>query len=300
MRSGDCGRGAGRTGCRGLCGVGGPENGGAGELCAGRTGGVIVTDRKFLWLSHGHWRRRFDLQRATSSVSVWREICHACPGVVAGINNGEYRATLQAEGCSATLCAKCVIIATGAQYRRLEAEGREDFEGAGVYYAATGREANLCRGSTVIVAGGGNSAGQAAMFLSEMRRRYFWSFAGRPWPKACPAISRGGWRRKRTSKSSPTRISANDGRQDAGSSRIGKHQDRGTAHRPDFGHFFHDRRETMHGMAAPGILRDEKGFVKTARRWPTRPRGRERAARPGHWRPAAQESLPQATCAPDR
>ena len=80
---------------------------------------------------------------------------------------GEHGATLQAEGCHATLRAKCVLIATGAEYRRLDAEGREDFEGSGVYYAATGREAKLCRGSTVIVAGGGNSAGQAAMFLSE-------------------------------------------------------------------------------------------------------------------------------------
>jgi len=81
--------------------------------------------------------------------------------------DGEHRASLQIEGCNATLLAKCVIIATGADYHRLEAEGREAFEGSGVYYAATAREDRLCRGSTVIVAGGGNSAGQAAMFLSE-------------------------------------------------------------------------------------------------------------------------------------
>jgi len=81
--------------------------------------------------------------------------------------DGEHRASLQIEGCNATLLAKCVIIATGADYHRLEAEGRESFEGSGVYYAATVREGQLCRGSTVIVAGGGNSAGQAAMFLSE-------------------------------------------------------------------------------------------------------------------------------------
>ena len=80
---------------------------------------------------------------------------------------GEYRASLNVEGCNATLRAKCVIIATGANYHRLEAEGRENFESAGVYYAATAREAKLCHGSTIIVAGGGNSAGQAAMFLSE-------------------------------------------------------------------------------------------------------------------------------------
>jgi thioredoxin reductase (NADPH) len=81
--------------------------------------------------------------------------------------DGEHRASLQVEGCNATLRAKCVIIATGANYHLLEAEGRENFERSGLYYAATAREGQLCRGSTVVVAGGGNSAGQAAMFLSE-------------------------------------------------------------------------------------------------------------------------------------
>jgi thioredoxin reductase (NADPH) len=79
----------------------------------------------------------------------------------------KYRISLQVEGCLATLCAKSAVIATGANYNRLDAEGRERFEGVGVYYAATALERNLCRGSTVIVAGGGNSAGQAAMFLAE-------------------------------------------------------------------------------------------------------------------------------------
>jgi thioredoxin reductase (NADPH) len=81
--------------------------------------------------------------------------------------DGEYAAEMHIEGCQATLRAKCVLISTGAEYNRIEAEGREDFEGLGVYYAATAMEARLCRGSTVIVAGAGNSAGQAAMFLSE-------------------------------------------------------------------------------------------------------------------------------------
>src|SRR5438034_5864701 len=79
----------------------------------------------------------------------------------------EYRASLQVEGCFCTLRAKCLLIATGADYRRLNADGREQFEGSGVYYAATAFEGRLCRGQTVIVVGGGNSAGQAAMFLSE-------------------------------------------------------------------------------------------------------------------------------------
>ncbi len=81
--------------------------------------------------------------------------------------DGEYHACLETEGCSAVLRAKTVLIATGADYRRLDAEGREQFEGVGVYYAATALEGQLCRNETVVVAGSGNSAGQAAMFLSE-------------------------------------------------------------------------------------------------------------------------------------
>jgi len=78
-----------------------------------------------------------------------------------------YRVSLQVEGCPALLCAKSLVIATGANYNRLDAAGRDRFEGVGVYYAATALESRLCRGATVIVVGGGNSAGQAAMFLSE-------------------------------------------------------------------------------------------------------------------------------------
>jgi thioredoxin reductase (NADPH) len=81
--------------------------------------------------------------------------------------NAEYRACLEIEGCPAVLRAKTVLISTGADYRRLDAEGREQFENMGVYYAATAMEGQLCRNETVIVAGSGNSAGQAAMFLSE-------------------------------------------------------------------------------------------------------------------------------------
>lgn len=81
--------------------------------------------------------------------------------------DSDYRASLQIEVCTALLCAKSVIIATGANYGRLDAEGRERFDGLGVYYAATALEGQLCRGATVIVVGGGNSAGQAAMFLSD-------------------------------------------------------------------------------------------------------------------------------------
>src|SRR5207245_10675469 len=63
--------------------------------------------------------------------------------------------------------AKCLLIATGASCCRLDVEGREQFEGVGVYYDATPMEAQMCNGALVVVVGGANSAGQAAVFLAE-------------------------------------------------------------------------------------------------------------------------------------
>jgi thioredoxin reductase (NADPH) len=67
--------------------------------------------------------------------------------------------------------ARAVIIATGVEYRRLPLENLSRFEGAGVYYGATLLEAQLCGGEEVIVVGGGNSAGQAAVFLAQTASR---------------------------------------------------------------------------------------------------------------------------------
>jgi thioredoxin reductase (NADPH) len=72
-----------------------------------------------------------------------------------------------------SVVAKCLLIATGAQYRRLEVDGCEAFEGRGVYYAATPNEARHCQSSDVAVVGGGNSAGQAAVFLSGVARKVY-------------------------------------------------------------------------------------------------------------------------------
>jgi thioredoxin reductase (NADPH) len=67
--------------------------------------------------------------------------------------------------------ARTVVIATGAAYRKPQCEKLPRFEGAGVYYAATPMEAQLCQGEEVIVVGGGNAAGQAAVFLAESAER---------------------------------------------------------------------------------------------------------------------------------
>jgi thioredoxin reductase (NADPH) len=64
------------------------------------------------------------------------------------------------------VCARSVVVASGAQYRKLSVENYSQFENCGIYYAATAMESLLCRDNEVIVVGGGNSAGQAAVFLS--------------------------------------------------------------------------------------------------------------------------------------
>jgi len=66
-----------------------------------------------------------------------------------------------------TVSARTVLVATGASYQRLRIEGCERLEGAGVYFSATSVEARMCRDATAVVVGGGNSAGQAAMYLSQ-------------------------------------------------------------------------------------------------------------------------------------
>jgi thioredoxin reductase (NADPH) len=68
---------------------------------------------------------------------------------------------------------RCVLISSGARYRKLDLPNNDHFEGNGIYYAATRVEAPMCKHANVVVVGGGNSAGQAAVFLSETAERVF-------------------------------------------------------------------------------------------------------------------------------
>ncbi len=71
------------------------------------------------------------------------------------------------------VCARAVVVASGAQYRKLTVQNYENYENRGLYYAATPMESILCREKDVIVVGGGNSAGQAAMFLSGIAKHVY-------------------------------------------------------------------------------------------------------------------------------
>ena len=70
-----------------------------------------------------------------------------------------------------TVAGRAVILATGAEYRKLSVENPGRFDGAGVYYSATPMEAALCVDQEILVVGGGNSAGQAAVFLAESAKK---------------------------------------------------------------------------------------------------------------------------------
>jgi thioredoxin reductase (NADPH) len=70
-----------------------------------------------------------------------------------------------------TVKTKCVILTTGVQYRMLPAEGADKFNGAGVYYGAAITEAKACENQNIYVVGGGNSAGQGAVYLSKFARQ---------------------------------------------------------------------------------------------------------------------------------
>lgn len=85
-----------------------------------------------------------------------------------GLSGGERLVTL---GDGRKVRTRCVLVATGVRYRRLDVPRFGDFEAAGIYYAATEMEARLCRGEEVVVVGGGNSAGQAAVHLARSARR---------------------------------------------------------------------------------------------------------------------------------
>jgi thioredoxin reductase (NADPH) len=75
--------------------------------------------------------------------------------------------------------ARTIIVATGAEYRKLQLEDIARFEGAGIYYGASFIESQLCEGQEVVVVGGGNSAGQAAVFLANSARMVHMLIRGR-------------------------------------------------------------------------------------------------------------------------
>ncbi len=106
-------------------------------------------------------RAQVQAQKFGARLAIARDV------VALATRNGCHQLTLAG---GSTLRARAVVIATGAQYRKLDVPNYARFEYQGIQYAATAMEANLCRNQDVAVIGGGNSAGQAAVFLSGIAR----------------------------------------------------------------------------------------------------------------------------------
>ena len=181
-----------------------------------------------------------------------------------------------------TVTAKCLLIATGADYRRLGVEGSERFEGTGVYYAATLAEGQLCHGSQVIVVGGGNSAGQAAVFLAGHARQVLLLIRGGDLYKNMSSyLVRRIEQTANIELLCNTTIRAMNGNGHLASVDLvnGKTNDSRTVETP--GVFSFIGAEPRTAWLPPEIERDEKGFVRT---------GADLARSP-HWVSARQPFL---------
>jgi thioredoxin reductase (NADPH) len=163
-----------------------------------------------------------------------------------------------------SIAARTVIIASGAQYRKPELARRADFEGAGVYYGATFMEAQLCRGEDVVVVGGGNSAGQAAVFLAETTKHVYMLVRGRG---LADSMSRYLIRRieanPRITLLTETEVTALDGIRHL-EHLTWRHAPTETVERRDIRHLFIMTGASPSTEWLEGCLAcDEKGFIKT-------------------------------------
>jgi thioredoxin reductase (NADPH) len=103
-------------------------------------------------------RAEVQAEKFGAQFAVAREVVHAEQNA-----NGDFELTL----CEGTrVLTRTVVVASGARYRKLNVPGYDRYEGKGVHYAATAMEAQLCSNDEIVLVGGGNSAGQAAVYLS--------------------------------------------------------------------------------------------------------------------------------------
>ncbi|HUD70379.1 MAG TPA: FAD-dependent oxidoreductase [Dongiaceae bacterium] len=195
-------------------------------------------------------------------------------------------------GTGTVVQARSIIIASGVRYRKPEIPNLSTFEGVGVYYGATQMEANLCRGQDVIVVGGGNSAGQAAVYLSGECRSVTVMVRG---PGLAQSMSRYLIRRLEETPNirlqTGTRIVALEGRSRL--ERVTWRNGNGESTGAEIGHVFLMTGADPNTAWLQGCVRtDDKGYVKTgsdldattleAARWPfSRPPGLFETSRPG-------------------
>jgi thioredoxin reductase (NADPH) len=166
-------------------------------------------------------------------------------------------------GAGSVVLARAIIIASGVRYRKPDIPNLSSYEGVGVYYGATSMEAALCRDQEAIVVGGGNSAGQAAVFLSGECRRVTVMVRG---PGLAGSMSRYLIRRIEETPNltlkTGTRIVAMDG--SGRLERVTWRNGDGTATTSDIGHvFLMTGADPNTGWLRDCVVTDDKGYVKT-------------------------------------
>jgi thioredoxin reductase (NADPH) len=133
------------------------------EAGAGGQAGASARNEKYVGFPNGVSGDDLVTRAAIQAMRLGARLNAPCE--VGGLRREEgFHVVVLADGSE--IPTRAVIIASGARYRRLEVDDLERFEGAGVYYAATEMEARVCRGFDTIVVGGGNSAGQAAVYMA--------------------------------------------------------------------------------------------------------------------------------------
>ena len=139
----------------------------ADQLAAGGQAGTSARIENYLGFPAGISGKDLTTNALVQAQRFGARITVPCLVRSLGLDGGDRVVTL-ADGTR--LRTRCVLVASGVAYRKLDVPRFADFEGAGIYYAATEMEARLCRGEEAVVVGGGNSAGQAVVFLARASR----------------------------------------------------------------------------------------------------------------------------------
>ena len=139
----------------------------ADQLAAGGQAGTSARIENYLGFPAGISGKDLTTNALVQAQRFGARITVPCLVRSLGLDGGDRVVTL---ADSTRLRTRCVLVASGVAYRKLEVPRFADFEGAGIYYAATEMEARLCRGEEAVVVGGGNSAGQAVVFLARASR----------------------------------------------------------------------------------------------------------------------------------
>ena len=154
----------------GVCGVGRPRRAGRRDQCSRRAGGSSSKIENYLGFPTGISGQELAGRAYTQAQKFGAHIVVAKGARELACARRPYQIQIDDD---LRVPARTVIIASGAAYRRLDLENLSQFDGAGVYYGATFIEAQVCRGNEVVVVGGGNAAGQAAVFLAQSARHVY-------------------------------------------------------------------------------------------------------------------------------